>query len=242
MGYVLYALVGLVVGGIINALADDLPERRRPQTPHCPGCEQSYRPARWLGVTRRSCPNCGARERRRTWLIELGTALVFALLWWRFRVLSAELIVLSFYLSAFILILVTDMEHRLILHAVTFPSIAVALVASLVTITPRAALLGAVVGFVSFFIIYLLGGWVFGAGAMGFGDVTLATLIGAAAGFPMVVVGLLIGVLVGGVVTLGLLITRLRRLRSKVPYGPFLLAGGTAALLWGPQIIEWYLS
>jgi leader peptidase (prepilin peptidase)/N-methyltransferase len=175
-------------------------------------------------------------------LVEIGTALTFGLLWGRYDShLSLPLLVTSVYFSIFILILVTDMEYRLILHVVTFPAIAFALLASFGTITPASALLGAAIGFGLFFSIYLVGGLVFGAGAMGFGDVTLSTFIGAAAGFPMVIIALLSGILAGGVITLFLLLTRIRRLRSKIPYGPFLLIGATVALLWGDQIIAWYL-
>jgi len=245
LGY-FYILLGFLVGGLINLLADDLPERRRPGLPHCPECGHTHRPAHWLGMMRwlmgrGRCLACGARERWRPLLVEIGTASIFGLLWSRHGALSAELLATSVYFATFVLILVTDMEHRLILHAVTFPAIAFALLVSFFTVTPVSALLGAAIGFGLFFIIYLLGGLVFGAGAMGFGDVTLSTFIGAAAGFPLVVVALLSGILTGGVITFGLLLTGRRRLRSKVPYGPFLLVGATIALLWGEQIIAWYL-
>jgi leader peptidase (prepilin peptidase)/N-methyltransferase len=173
---------------------------------------------------------------------EVGTAVAFGVLWLLQGDLSIQLIITASYFAVFILILITDMEHRLILHIVTFPAIIFALLASTLTVSPTSALLGAAVGFATFFAIYLLGGWIFGAGAMGFGDVTLATFIGAAVGLPLVIVALLSGILAGGVVTLFLLVTRLRRLRSKVPYGPFLLTGGAITLLWGPQIVTWYLT
>jgi leader peptidase (prepilin peptidase)/N-methyltransferase len=247
MGAIVFGLVGLLVGGIINILADDLPLRRRPRVPHCRETGDAFPPHLWLAVTRRlttrgRCPDCGEPDGARPVLTELGTAVTFGLLWLMDGGLSVQLIITAIYFGIFILILITDMEHRLILHVVTFPSILFALVASPLTITPISALLGAAVGFGTFFAIYLLGGWVFGAGAMGFGDVTLATFIGAAVGLPAVIVALLSGILTGGVITLLLLVTRLRRMRSKVPYGPFLLTGAAIALLWGPQIVDWYLG
>jgi leader peptidase (prepilin peptidase)/N-methyltransferase len=188
------------------------------------------------------CPACDSPRRWRPPLVEAGTALAFGLVWNRYGRLSAPLVITSLFLAIFILILVTDMEHRLIPHVVTFPGIAFALVSSLFTITPRLALLGAAVGFVVFYLLYLLGRLIYGPGALGFGDVTLSTLIGAAVGFPMVIVALLTGILAGGVITLALLLTGRRRLRSKVPYGPFLLIGGTITLLWGEHIFAWYFA
>ena len=245
MGYALYALFGLLLGALINVLADDLPERRRPQRPRCATCGHVYQTLWWFGLVRklgRRCPACGTAERWRPPLVEVGLALVFALLWGRYQRLSGELLVISIYFATFALILITDMEHRLILHVVTLPAIAFALAASFLTVSPVAALLGAAVGFALFYAIYLIGGLAFGAGAMGFGDVTLATFIGAAVGFPLVVVALLTGILAGGVITLLLLLTRVRRLRSKVPYGPFLLIGAAITLLWGGRIVAWYLG
>ncbi len=244
MGYLAYTLLGLLVGALINVLADDLPERNRPKLPHCSTCEHVYRPLRWSGAVRKlsgHCPACNTAERWRPALVELGTALAFCLLWGRYGSFSPQLLITTTYFSIFILILITDMEHRLILHVVTFPAAAFALLASFLTVTPASALLGAVIGFGFFFIIYLVGGLVFGAGAMGFGDVTLSTFIGAAVGFPLVILAMISGILAGGIITLFLLLTRIRRLKSKIPYGPFLLIGATTTLLWGNQIIAWYL-
>jgi len=247
MGFLFSLLIGLCVGGLINVLADDLPLRRRPQLPHCRDTGERLPPHLWLGLTRRlltrgRCPHCGDPDGWRPVVVEIATAATFGLLWALHGALSAQLAVTAVYFAVFILIFVTDMEHRLILHIVTLPSIAFALLVSPFTVTPISALLGAVVGFAVFFAIYLLGSWLFGSGAMGFGDVTLATLIGAAVGLPVVIVALLSGILTGGLVTLFLLVTRLRRLRSKVPYGPFLLTGAAIGLLWGSQIVAWYLS
>lgn len=231
------------MGGLINILADDLPERRKPARPHCPQCGESYRPALYLGILRKAtgrCAACGAQERWRPALVEVGTGLLFAFLWAWSGGFSAQLLVYSVFFAIFGLILITDLEHRLILHIVTFPAIAFALLASFFTVTPISALLGALAGFVVFFLIYLLGGLIFGAGAMGFGDVTLSTFIGAAVGFPMIIVALLDGILVGGIVSILLLLLRIRRIQSKVPYGPFLLIGGATTLLWGEQIVAWY--
>jgi leader peptidase (prepilin peptidase)/N-methyltransferase len=245
LGTLLYPLVGLLLGALINLLADDLPERRRPRRPRCAACERVYRPLWWFGLVRklgRRCPECHAPERWRPLLVEVGMALILGLLWGRYQHLSGELLVVSIYFAAFVLILVTDMEHRLILHVVTVPAIAFALAASFLTVSPLAALLGAAVGFTLFYASYLIGRLAFGAGAMGFGDVTLATFIGTAVGFPLVVVALLTGILAGGMITLLLLLTRIRRLQSKVPYGPFLLIGAAVTLLWGDQIVAWYLG
>ncbi|MEM8863002.1 MAG: A24 family peptidase, partial [Chloroflexota bacterium] len=121
MIYLILALIGLVCGGIINALADDLPARRRPSLPHCYAekCQYVYGPAGWLAIGRYlfyggKCPECGAPERLRPILTELATAIILGLLPLFINDLM-HLIITAFYLCVLILIIVIDVEHKLIL-------------------------------------------------------------------------------------------------------------------------------
>jgi len=71
--------------------------------------------------------------------------------------------------------------------------------------------------------------------------VKLAAFIGLATGFPSIIVALLIAILAGGATALLLVLTRIKGLKSYIPYGPFLVVGGLVALIYGPQIVAWYL-
>ena len=75
---------------------------------------------------------------------------------------------------------------------------------------------------------------------MGAGDVKLAGLIGLVVGFPQVLAALLVGVIIGGLVAVFLLVSRLRKRKEPIPFGPFLVVGAMVVLVWGEQIIEWY--
>jgi leader peptidase (prepilin peptidase) / N-methyltransferase len=241
----LFAVLGLLAGGAINTLADDLPQHIRPQRPRCIQCLTPFRPARWLGTVRwlaeRNCPSCGLPVRPRELWVELGTALLFALLPFLFRT-PADLIFSAIYVALLLLVIVTDLEHRLILHAATFPGILLGLLGSLFVSYNNLslALLGAATGFIFFFFLYWLGGRLLGAGALGFGDVTLATMIGAMTGFPLVILALVLGILLGGLVTALLLLTRRLTMRSYVAYGPFLAIAGITAVVWGEGLLRLY--
>jgi leader peptidase (prepilin peptidase)/N-methyltransferase len=244
---VLFALIGLLAGGIINVLADDLPARVHPRLPHCPRCGHRYGPAGWLAIGRRiqgpTCPECGRAHRRRPLAVELGAMLLFAAL--PSLILPAlDLAIYSIYIAVLILIIVTDVEHRLVLHVVTFPSMAAALVASffLADSGPLLALAGGLVGFVFFFLAYLLGRRLFGPGALGFGDVTLATTMGLMLGFQRISFALILGVLLAGIWSLlGLLSGRMSR-RAHFAYGPFLALAGIAAIIWGDRFYAWFTN
>jgi leader peptidase (prepilin peptidase)/N-methyltransferase len=179
--------------------------------------------------------------RRRELWVELGTALIFAALPFLLN-RPADLLFAAIYVSLLILVIVTDVEHRLILHAVTFPGILLGLIGSLFVSYNNLslALLGAATGFVFFFVLYWLGSRILGAGALGFGDVTLATMIGAMTGFPLVILALVLGILLGGLITALLLLTRRLTMRSYVAYGPFLAVAGIAAVVWAEGLLRWY--
>ena len=141
------------------------------------------------------------------------------------------------------LLSLTDFERKLILNVVMFPAIILAIVASLLMpgILLWNALAGGAIGFLTFFLLVVIGKIVFGSGALGEGDITLATFIGLITGFPLVIEALVLTTLIGAGISLILLITRVRSLRDPIPYGPFLVAGGMVALLWGYSIAGWLL-
>ena len=152
-----------------------------------------------------------------------------------------DLVIYSFYIAVLILVIVIDLEHRLILHVVTFPTTAFALIASffLTDNNLRLALAGAVAGFIFFYLAYLLGRRLFGPGALGFGDVTLATMMGAMLGFQRIFFALVLGILLAGIFGLLALASRRASRRTYFPYGPFLAIGGITTIIWGDQIYHW---
>jgi len=242
----IFALAGLVVGALLNVLADDLPARVGPSAPHCPQCKHRYDVSRWLAIGRAlrggRCPQCGTPVGRRYILAEVVTALIFAFL----PSLIAnpiDLIFAAAYVAILILIIIIDLEHRLILHKVTFPSTLLALAGSLVISNNSLlqALLGAIFGFVIFYGLYWLGKQLFGPGALGFGDVTLSMTLGAMVGFPYVLFALIIGIMLGGLISFGLIASGRLTMRSYVAYGPFLAMAGIITVLWGEQILAWYV-
>jgi leader peptidase (prepilin peptidase)/N-methyltransferase len=102
------------------------------------------------------------------------------------------------------------------------------------------SLIGGVVGFGIMWLIYLLGvliiklvnrrrGPMVNDVAFGFGDVNLSGVLGLMLGWPLIIIGLVIAVLIGGLVSLiyivVMLVTRKYQAFAALPYGPFLVIG-----------------
>jgi len=240
-------VLGVLVGGVVNQLGSDLPRQGTPTEPHCPYCGRRRPWWQWLGVlaylaARHRCRSCGAPIRLRRPLTEIGLGVLYAYLWMALGP-SLELLFYGLYGAILALIVIIDLEHHLILNVVTYPAIALGLVGSFFVpdVTWRSALIGGGIGLVFFFLVAWVGEALFGAGALGGGDVKLAALIGVVTGYPLVIEAIVLTILIGAAVSLVLLITGIRSLRDHVPYGPFLVAGGMIALLWGFRIAEWFL-
>jgi prepilin signal peptidase PulO-like enzyme (type II secretory pathway) len=261
----LYALLGLLVGSLLRAGSDLLPAwRSGSELQQPPSLPTKIRLA-WLDVIRSlfhhrspalrqaAVVNLGVSPAERLsnhqdiardaalWrglLVELATMLLFAYLW-RHVGFSLQLIPATLYTCLFILIFVIDVEHRLVLNAVILPAALLALLASFISQNPGpgSALLGGSLGFTLFLLVALVY-----RGGLGGGDVKLAGLIGLITGFPQVVVALVIGVLIGGLVSLFLLLTRVKGRKSYIPYAPFLVMGAMVAMLHGAEIMAWYTS
>ena len=246
---IIFIIIGWLTGVAINHAADILPTRKTLlQKPTCKVCGSPYAHRQWSALVAwlsgsQNCTQCGSPRERftRAVIIEFTLPLVFALLLWRYE-LSAYLGLILLYTAILVLITVTDLEHRLIFHVVTIPSIVFAIAVAFATpyLSWRAALLGGALAFVLVYIVWLLGTVVYGHGALGVGDITLATFLGLILGFPNIILSLIFGVFLGGFVAFVLLITRRINRSSFIPYGPFLTITGWIMLIWGDEIWRYY--
>ena len=255
MIHLLFLLLGLVVGLLINLLADVLPRRWRGKEyrwwpPTCPRCGHDYGPAGWWAIGRLflhngRCPNCALPTRPRVLMVEGGTAVLFAALPFFFTN-PANLVINSLYIAILILVIVIDLEHRLILNVVTYPGTALALLGSVfLTDTQNTigqAVVGAIVGFVLFYVAYWVGQLTFGPGALGYGDVKLSLMLGAMLGFHRIFFALMLGILLGGAVSLVLLASRRFSRDQYLPYGQYLALAGIIMLIWGVAFVDWYIN
>jgi len=78
-------------------------------------------------------------------------------------------------------------------------------------------------------------------GAMGMGDVKLALFMGFLLG-RYVAVALFLALIASALIGLGLIATKVRGRKDRIPFGPFLAGGSAVALMAGEQILSAYLG
>lgn len=147
--------------------------------------------------------------------------------------MGTGLLVHSLWILVLIQILGFDLKHRLILDLVTLPAMALALV--LASFSPDLSLLSALFGMLvgggALLPMAVVSSIFHGGRGFGWGDVKLGVVIGGITGMSLnygslhTLWALIAGTLIGGVVTVGLLLTRRLSLHDAVPYGPFLILG-----------------
>lgn len=77
---------------------------------------------------------------------------------------------------------------------------------------------------------------------IGLGDVKLAAPMALLVGWPNILVAMFMSFVVGAVIGVGLLATQKRKFGQPIPFGPFMVAGIVIALIFGTDIMSWYLS
>ena len=238
-------LFGWVLALLVNYLSDVLPFTRSLTLPVCSGCQHRYAMPDYLSL--RNCPNCGSKRSLRTWIIQALIPLIFAwLTFW--PPVRLNLWMSAIILGYFAVVAVIDYEHRAILYEESIVGAVIGLGAGYYLHGILPTLLGGVTGFGIMLVLYYLGilfarvvsrlrKQEYSDPGLGYGDVTLAGVLGLLLGWPGITAGLVLGILLAGLVSaiylVILVITHRYTIFSSIPYAPFLLVG-SAILLFRP--------
>lgn len=267
---VLAGVFGSLIGSFLNVVVFRVPAGRSIVTPPsaCPSCGSRIRAVdnipvvSWL-LLRGRCRDCGAAISMRYPAVELGTALGFAAvtLWRLPSVLSAaaigsgtaiaaaavELVAYLFLMAVSVALALIDLDTHRLPDKIVLPAYVVGgglLIVAGVLEGDGWSMLRALVGGASAFLLYLVLGLT-KPGAMGFGDIKLAGLLGLYlgwAGWSPLVIGVFGGFVIGGVVAVTLLAARRVSRTGGIPFGPSMLAGAWLGLVAGPAIWNAYLG
>jgi len=232
-------LVNLILGFIgsvlVNYLSDVLPEYRKIIPPFCQVCQNRRTWKELLPFI--PCQQCGARASVRHKIVWMFGPLLAGLLY-IFPIESLGNFGALLWLIYFGLVVVIDMEYRLILHPVSLVGAFLGFIFGSLNHGVLNTLIGGAAGFGIMLIFYYLGelfvrilsksrGEEISEIALGFGDVNLAGVIGLLLGWPGVGGGIFLALILGGIFSGIYLVVQLINKKYQafqaLPYGPFLV-------------------
>ena len=189
------------------------------------------------------CRTCKTVIPKHFSFVELGTALIFVLVAWKnlnSGVVMPALFLRDFtFASLLIVIFIYDHLYQEILPEVIWFGAAAGLFFNIfLGYSLVSMLIGVLIAGGFFFLQYVIsnGKWIGG------GDVRMGVMMGIWLGWPVALVALLISYMSGAIAGLSLLIADKKHLSSAIPFGTFLALGTFVAMLWGQQIIQWYIK
>jgi leader peptidase (prepilin peptidase)/N-methyltransferase len=196
------------------------------------------------------CSGCSAKISARYPAVELLTAILTGVVAWHFGFgwEAAAGIGLTWMLVA---ISVIDIDHQLIPDSMSLPLLWAGLSLSLfhpldgaqtLFIEPQTAIAGALAGYLSLWSVYQLFRIITGKEGMGYGDFKLLAALGAILGWKLLPVIIMMSAIVGAVIGIMLIVTKQHERSVPIPFGPYLAAAGWIAMLWGSDIVNWYLD
>ncbi|HEV2247482.1 MAG TPA: prepilin peptidase [Terriglobia bacterium] len=263
------AVFGFIFGSFLNVCIVRVPRRESVVTPgsRCPGCGRSIRwydniPVLSYALLRGRCRDCSRRISLLYPLVEILTAVVFLLEYWRYG-LTIEFAKGLVFAMLMIVLIFTDLRERRIPHRISIPGIALGVAFSFLTpvdsrpfgwlltrwdIFPSAlvlsiigALAGALIGGGLFFIVGEIFYHLRHKEGLGFGDVMLMLVVGAFLGPPLTLMTILLGSLLGTFIAIPLTMTSSKFRDYQWPYGTFLGLAAIYASIGGDALLRAYL-
>jgi leader peptidase (prepilin peptidase)/N-methyltransferase len=220
----------------------------------CPACKapitavQNIPVISWLFLRGR-CAACRTKISARYPLVELATALLSASVAWHFGFgpNAACAILVTWALIALTGI---DIDHQLLPDNITLPLMWAGLAAAVVIgpmsgeavpVSPRDAIIGAMAGYLSLWLVFHAFRLATGKEGMGYGDFKLFAALGAWLGWKMLPLVILLSAGTGAVLGIAMILLRGRDRAAPMPFGPYLAVAGWLAMMYGDSLMSGYL-
>lgn len=253
-------IIGLCIGSFLNVCIYRIPLEKSIVFPHssCPGCGKRLEAIDLLPVLsyiflKGKCRHCKASISIQYPLVELFTGFIWLLTFLRYG-LTIETLALLFLYSLLIPVLFIDLFHMIIPNGLVLTGLigGLAVLGYHIFVSPVlffqtqswfAPLIGMISASGLLFLVALLGLLIYkNDGAMGMGDVKIFLPIGLFLGWKLALLTLFLSIMLGGIISILLLVFHIKDRKSAIPFGPFIVLATMICGLYGHQILEWYFK
>ncbi len=251
---IIVAGIGTFAGSFLNVVALAIPDYRKILIGRsaCPKCKEELKwyeliPIFSYLIQYGKCRKCTKKIASSYLFIEIATAIIYGLtyiemspilLWWQF-------ILLLIIISAWVVIYLYDARTMYIQDQTMYLSIFLAVILQWtrgITYLSN-AILAAVIAAVFLLLLRFLATKIAKQEAMGVGDIYIGAMIGLMVGTPNIYVALFLSFIIGSLMGLSILYQNKGKNKyTTIAFAPALVLGGFFALLYGQQIVNWYLG
>jgi len=243
------AVLGAALGSFLNVLIYRLPEEKSIIFPasNCPHCGKPIRfydniPVISFILLKGRCRACRGKISFRYPLVELITAVLSLLLFWKFG-LTFKYLFSFIFVCALIVITFIDLDYQIIPDVITLPGIPIFFLAALIVMGLRFqdAFLGFLIGGGCLYVIAFVYELVTKREGMGGGDIKLLAMMGAFLGWQSLLFILLVSSLLGAVVGIAVMMIKGQDMKYAVPFGPFLSLAAVAYIFFGDTAMRLFV-
>ena len=251
---VLIFVIGIVIGSFLNVVIYRVPkEESIASSPSaCQSCGHRLTAIDMIPIFSfvflgGKCRHCKAKISPQYPIVEALTGALFLLLYLKFG-LSYWLLVYAALAALLVAISFIDFKHMIIPNGLVIAMLVVgaAVLAATIFTGYFGWWLDYVIGFFAGGLPLLLIGmftmYVLKKEAIGGGDIKLMAAAGLVIGWKLVIPAYLIGIVLGAIVSVILLATKIKKRGDEIPFGPYLCVGIMASVFFGNELIDWYLG
>jgi leader peptidase (prepilin peptidase)/N-methyltransferase len=252
-------LLGLVIGSFLNVCIYRIPEGKSIIAPpsHCPKCGTRLKPPDLIPVIgylllKGRCRYCRVKISPRYAVVEMLTGFIFLAVYLKYSI-SVDLAAFLYLMAILTAMFFIDLDHKIIPDELVIAGLAGGFATALYNaFRPLEIygdtdwwnpLLGLLPGSGILLLIALAGVLIYRTDeAMGMGDVKIFAPIGLFLGWRMCALALLLSILLGGLISLALMISGRKKRKDTIPFGPFIVIGTFITILWGWDMLLWYMN
>jgi leader peptidase (prepilin peptidase)/N-methyltransferase len=259
MYYIFIFIIGLLIGSFLNVCIYRIPNEESIVKPasHCGSCGVFLKPIDLIPVfsyifLKGKCRKCGTKFSPRYLFIELLTAIVFSVLFYKYS-MSIDFVAAAFLMSVLIAVFFIDLDHKIIPNGLVLTGLVGGVLIFVYNIFYPVAiyndsnwwnpLLGSVTGSGFLFLVAIVGSLIYKSDeSMGMGDVKIFIPIGIFLGWKMCIIALLLSFFIGAISSIIMMIIGTKNRKSTVSFGPSIVTGTFITFVWGWDILNWYIG
>lgn len=240
---VIIFILALILGSFLNVVIYRLPRGESILYPpsHCPKCKMKLKwyeliPLLSYFLNWGRCRYCQERITLQYPLIEIFNGVLWVILYIKYG-FTYKFFCFCLLTSLLLAMSVIDLKHTIIpdeLNIFAFV-LGLAYITYLDNITIGRSAFGLLIGGGLFFLIALVTG-----GAMGGGDIKLIAVLGLWFGWPQILLIILLSFIIGAIVSVFLLLSKIKGFKDIIPFGPFMAIAAYLNLILGENIYIFY--